>query len=69
MKIWFNSYFPPKATLPVRVAFFITFINLINDIDNLATFYLQLFFKKLFDVIFAITIFHYEKKMREVIGV
>jgi hypothetical protein len=50
-----------KATLPPRVDFFITFINLINDIDNSATFYLQLIFMKLFDTNFTITILRYER--------
>ena len=54
-----------KATLPVRVAFYITFANLTNVINNLATIYLQLIFKKLFDMIFAITIFRYERTVND----
>jgi hypothetical protein len=59
------------------VAFLITFAKVTVDINKLATIYLQLIFKKLFDMIFAITTSRYErtvidkfrKKMRDVIGV
>jgi len=43
------------------MAFFYIVANFTIDIYNLAIIYLQLFFKKFFDVIFTITIFRYER--------